>query len=58
MRKGLISFAGSGPNSRWGELFFSTAAVNLGGGAWEVNIVVIIILLLGFFFFITPDMFV
>eukprot|EP00037_Helgoeca_nana_P004974 m.48724 g.48724 ORF g.48724 m.48724 type:complete len:680 (-) comp15960_c0_seq2:188-2227(-) len=36
MRKGLLSFAGSGPNSRWGELFFSTGNVNLGGGMWEV----------------------
>jgi hypothetical protein len=34
MRKGLLSFAGSGPNSRWGELFFSTGNVNLGGGKW------------------------
>lgn len=36
MRKGLVSFAGSGPNSRWGEMFFSTGNVNLGNGAWEV----------------------
>lgn len=38
MRKGLLSFAGSGRNSRWGELFFSTGNVNLGRGAWEVPI--------------------
>jgi hypothetical protein len=38
MRKGLIAFAGSGENSRWGELFFTTGNVNLGRSAWEVPV--------------------
>ena len=38
MRRGLLSFAGSGKSSRWGELFFTTADVSLGRSPWEVPV--------------------
>jgi len=36
MRKGLLSYAGAGPNTRWGEFFFATGNVHLGRSPWEV----------------------
>lgn len=36
MRKGLISFAGGGPNTRTQHLFFATANIELGKALWEV----------------------
>eukprot|EP00041_Stephanoeca_diplocostata_P009234 m.140383 g.140383 ORF g.140383 m.140383 type:complete len:336 (-) comp17662_c0_seq3:270-1277(-) len=36
MRKGLVSFAGGGPNTRTQHFFFATANIELGKALWEV----------------------